>query len=549
MTATARRVLLVLSALGVLVLGGAVPAEAHAALLGTDPGQGSVVATAPARITLRFSESVLLSDDSLAVYDPAGRPVEQGTAHHAPNAPDTATVNLRPGLGNGTYTVAWKAVSADTHPVSGAWTFSVGAPSKTSAVPRQQAAGGGPAGTLYGVGRYLSYLGYALLVGSAAFLAVCWPRGARQRVMQRLTVGGWALLTAATISLLLLRGPYVNGSGLGSILDLGALQAAVETKSGAALTARLLLLAAAAVFLSVLFGAYARREDPEERRDLAFGLGAGGAVIAVGIAATWAMAEHASVGIQPAVAMPVDVVHLLAMAGWLGGLSALLTALYRTSGIEAAAVRRFSRIAFCCVCVLVSTGVYQAWRQVGSWHALGSTTYGGCCWSRSRWWPRWWARRGSPGGGPGGWPIRLPGRPSPPRRTSLPGRPSPPSRTGSRTESRTESRSRPPVPRAVPSAPRAVPPTTRCARPNSPGSGRRWPARWPGSGGTPTRRAQDCAAPCWWRRPSPSRCWRSPPCSAAANRAARSRRPPPRRRAGRPVCRLPRPARARASCS
>ncbi|AEW95380.1 MULTISPECIES: copper resistance CopC/CopD family protein [Streptomycetaceae] len=372
----AKRLLIVLAAVVTALLAGAVPASAHAALLKTDPAQNSVVATAPTAVTLGFSEGVLLSADSLRVLDPAGRPVQQGAAHHAPSGSDTATVALRAGLARGTYTVVWKAVSADSHPVSGAFTFSVGAPSKTSAVVPQEPAGGGAVGTLYGIGRCLAYAGFAVMVGVSVFLTVCWPRGAGLRVMQRLAVSGWAAMVVSTLALLLLRGAYADGAGLGKVADLGLLRSAVETRPGGALVARLLLLAAAAAFLSVLFGAYGRRDDPRERRDLAFGLGVGGAVIAVGIAATWAMAEHASVGIQPGVAMPVDVLHLLAVAVWLGGLAALVTALYRTAGVDRGAVRRFSRTAFGCVCVLVATGVYQSWRQVGSWHALTATAYG-----------------------------------------------------------------------------------------------------------------------------------------------------------------------------
>ncbi|GAA1911461.1 copper resistance protein CopC [Streptantibioticus ferralitis] len=385
---TARRLLLVLAALLTALLAGAAPAAAHAALIRTDPGEGSVVPSAPSRVLLTFSEGVLLSADSLRVLDPSGKEVQQGGAEHASGATDTATVRLRPGVGNGTYTVAWKAVSADTHPVSGAWTFSVGAPSKTSAAVPRQDVGGGPAGVLYGIGRYVAYGGFALLVGSCVFLAVCWPRGVRLRAMRRLAVGGWAAMAVSTLALLLLRGPYVNGTGLGGMFDLGAVRSAIETKPGAALLSRLLLLAAAAVFLSVLFGAASSRAaasgPPDERspessagrRNLAIGLGVGGAAVAIGLAATWSLAEHASVGIQPGLAMPLDVLHLLSMAVWLGGLAALLTALYRAAGIERQAVRRFSRIAFGCVCLLAATGGYQAWRQVGSWDALVATWYG-----------------------------------------------------------------------------------------------------------------------------------------------------------------------------
>ncbi|MFF7192582.1 copper resistance CopC/CopD family protein [Streptomyces sp. NPDC008079] len=365
-----------------LLLGVAAPASAHAALLRTDPADGSVVQSAPQRVVLTFSEGVLLSADSLRVLDPQGKDVAVGRPQHdsGKDSGSTATVGLRPGIGNGTYTVAWKAVSQDSHPVAGAFTFSVGAASKTSVdLSGAAAAGGGAASTLYGIARYFAYAGFALLVGSAVFLSVCWPRGALLRPMRRIAAGGWATLVAATIALLMLRGPYANGTGLGDAVDPDVMRAVLETRPGAALVSRLLLLAAAAVFLAVLFGSYAKREDPEERADLAWGLGIGGTVVAIGIAATWAMAEHASVGIQRQVAMPVDIVHLLSMAVWLGGLITLLTALFArsTAGtVEPYAVRRFSLIALTAVTTLIGTGTYQAWRQMGSWAAFFDTHYG-----------------------------------------------------------------------------------------------------------------------------------------------------------------------------
>ncbi|BFO22829.1 hypothetical protein SHKM778_92170 [Streptomyces sp. KM77-8] len=69
--------------------------------------------------------------------------------------------------------------------------------------------------------------------------------------------------------------------------------------------------------------------------------------------------------------------HLLAMACWLGGLTALLLTLHRaTTPPPLATVTRFSRLAFASVTVLVVTGVYQSWRGLGSWKALLETTYG-----------------------------------------------------------------------------------------------------------------------------------------------------------------------------
>ncbi|MFJ4920573.1 copper resistance CopC/CopD family protein [Streptomyces sp. NPDC088725] len=363
-------------------------ASAHAALTGSTPEDGAVVATAPKDITLTFSEKVALGDNSIRVLDPANKRADTATIRDLSSGGSARYgVSLHAGLPDGTYTVAWQAVSEDSHPVSGAFTFSIGAPSETTAALPDEQVGGGIVGLLYGVARYASYAGFILLVGGAAFILGCWQRGASARPLQRLVVQGWVTLTGATLVLLLLRSPYTGSGRLTDAFDLAGLQDVLGTKEGATLISRLLLLGAAALFVAVLFGAFAKREtaqdekeadekESREKKDLTFGLVMGGTVVAAGIAATWALSEHASTGIQTGLAMPVDVLHLLAAATWLGGLAALLVALHRTPFIDSAAVRRFSRTAFVSVCVLAATGTYQSWRQVGSWSALVDTSYG-----------------------------------------------------------------------------------------------------------------------------------------------------------------------------
>ncbi|MFE9135343.1 copper resistance protein CopC [Streptomyces sp. NPDC007355] len=375
-SALARLLILAAALLGTL-LAGAAPASAHAALTGSDPKDGAVVATAPKEVNLTFSEQVAMSADSIRVLDPAGRRADTGEIRDlCSGSVIRYGVGLRAGLPDGTYTVAWQTVSADSHPIAGAFTFSIGAPSSTSVSLPDRTAGGGIVGALYGIARYLSYAGFAVLVGGGAFVLACWPRGASVRPVQQTVVRGWLTLTGATLVMLLLRNPYTGSGELADAFDLAGLKAVLETKTGAALTSRLLLLGAAALFVAVLFGAYARRTDPKEKKDLAFGLGLGGTVVAAGIAGTWALAEHASTGLQPGIAMPVDILHLLAVAAWLGGLTVLLVALYRAPSVERAAVERFSKVAFGSVAVLAATGLYQSWRQVGSWSALTGTRYG-----------------------------------------------------------------------------------------------------------------------------------------------------------------------------
>ncbi|MBO7936900.1 copper resistance CopC/CopD family protein [Streptomyces antibioticus] len=347
----------------VLLLLGGGPASAHAALRGTDPADGSVVKTSPRAITLTFTESVGLLDDSFRVLDPDNQRVRTGKAAHAEGRADTVSVALPEKLGTGTFTVAWRVVSEDSHPVSGAFTFSVGEPSATRAVLPSGADDNPVTDGLYNIGRDLAYIGAALLIGAAAFVALCRPPD-RRPLRALLLGGGWAL-AGSTVFLFFLRGPYEAGTGPAGMFDPSGLTRTLSSRPGLALLARLVLLAAAAVLLL----RQSRRETPS-RAGLATG-----AALAVGLALTWAGAEHASAGIQVPAAMTSSVLHLLAMAVWMGGLPALLLLLHRAS-VPSTVVIRFSRLAGASVAVLVATGVYQSWRGLGSWSALTDTTYG-----------------------------------------------------------------------------------------------------------------------------------------------------------------------------
>ncbi|MFF4832258.1 copper resistance CopC/CopD family protein [Streptomyces sp. NPDC001315] len=345
-----------------LLLGSAGPASAHAALRDTDPADAAVLKAAPRDITLTFTESVGLLDDSFRVFDPDNHRVRTGEPQHAAGSSDTARVTLPAELGKGTFTVAWRVVSADSHPVSGAFTFSVGEPTPATAAvntgPTEDPATAG----LYDIARYAAYLAAALFIGTAAFVLACRPPDTAP--LRKPLVVGWWILLASTAVLLVLRAPYEAGTGPATALDPSALARTLTGRTGVLLLARLALLATAAVVLV-----------RARRRRLSRVTPASAAALAVGLALTWAAAEHASAGIQVPLAITSSALHLLAMAVWLGGLTALLTLLHRTA-LPADVVTRFSRVAFTAVTVLVVTGVYQSWRGLGSWTTLTGTTYG-----------------------------------------------------------------------------------------------------------------------------------------------------------------------------
>ncbi|MFB7503270.1 copper resistance CopC/CopD family protein [Streptomyces broussonetiae] len=354
------------TSLFLLLFAAAAPASAHAALRATDPADGTVLGTAPRQVTLTFSESVGLLTDSFRVYDPSNHRVRTGPAGHVPGRSDTARVSLPARLATGTYTVAWRVVSADSHPVSGALTFSVGSRTATTVSAAPDSTENPATAALYNIARYLAYLSVALLLGTAAFVAYCRPPKAAP-LRTPVLAAAWTLM-AATAALFVLRAPYEEGTAPLRALSLGALARTATTRTGELLLARLVLLLLAAAVVAVL---RARRRRLPRRATLAVA-----ATVSLPLALTWAAAEHASAGIQVPLAITSATLHLLSMGVWLGGLAALLRTLSRTPALPLSVPARFSRLALASVTVLAVTGVYQSWRGLGSWQALTDTTYG-----------------------------------------------------------------------------------------------------------------------------------------------------------------------------
>jgi len=149
-------------------------AGAHSALESTDPTDGAVLATSPDVITLRFNEPVQLPDDAVRLFDSAGELVDLGETE----AVDAAVTTPVPDdLADGSYVVAWKVMSADSHPVSGAFTFAVGAPTASGGATDPLAtiaaeATSQPAApqVAVDVSAGLAYAGVLLAVGAALFI-------------------------------------------------------------------------------------------------------------------------------------------------------------------------------------------------------------------------------------------------------------------------------------------------------------------------------------------------------------------------------------------
>jgi copper transport protein len=148
-----------------LLFGNAPSAGAHATLVGTVPAADGVVDAVPDVVELRFDEPVETTDDAVQVFGPGGDRVDRGSVE----AVDGGATLRAPVDGDeqGTYTVAWRVTSEDSHTLTGSFVFHNG--TRTGAVDVSGAGGGGDTVTdvVGGVGRWLGYAGTLAAVGAA----------------------------------------------------------------------------------------------------------------------------------------------------------------------------------------------------------------------------------------------------------------------------------------------------------------------------------------------------------------------------------------------
>src|SRR6266508_451706 len=334
----------------------AAPAAAHALVVGSNPQAGARIARAPAELRVAFSEAVRPLGPGLTLQGPSGGQVRLGPVRHPDGRPEVLAATL-PTLGDGSYLAGWRIVSADDgHLEAGSFAFAVGTGSGpvTSPAPSQLP-------TPWQVaGRWLETAGVLGLVGVVVAALAIWhrpePIGPDEPRWWALTVAAAAVGAVGLAWQVAAGAATVGGLGPGAV---GAFLSA-SPATGRRLLVELVLLGATAalVWWRVRNG----------RRP-----GLGALALAAGAVVTLALGAH-DTGLAPRwLFLPLEVVHLLAVGAWIGGLVVLaLTA--RRAKLEA--VRRFSVLALRAVLVVAVTGIWQGLAQVSSRAALTGTDYG-----------------------------------------------------------------------------------------------------------------------------------------------------------------------------
>ena len=371
--------------LAVLAIGALTPGTvwAHANLDRADPTPGSQLDQSPRQLQLTFSEAVDGSFSRVQLLNTQGDAVDRGDSHVAPNDPLSMVVALPDQLPNGVYTVAWRTLSAvDGHTVNGAYPLIIG-PMPAEGVPLATTANSSQAtfDTETSVARWWFSLAASALFGVLLTWNVVFrPLFGRSnpaampmagRRARHLAVLSGVILLIGTLFVALAQAAAagqvplwgVFGQPLVSLLTHGRFATLWWTR-----------LALVTVALALVTWRGVRRWPGHV------------ALRATGLALlTSSFNSHSAALLSGAyLGIAADWLHFLGVAAWIGGLLSMIYVLpmvvqaSQASGerVRARAVTRFSTVALVSVIVIVFTGTFQAWLEVGSWDGLIQTAYG-----------------------------------------------------------------------------------------------------------------------------------------------------------------------------
>jgi copper transport protein len=360
---------------------------AHARLLRSTPADNSVLIVAPTALSLWFSEKPELRLTKIQLLDSAGKAIPVGAVARIVGDAMGVTVGITDSLPNGRYSISWRTTGADGHLSTGKISFTVDLPEQPEPVATPVPTPQQPAvpntvlettdTTVFSTSaRWVELVALLTLIGAAVFCLYILP-GAALSATEADEAADRARRLAGAVLVLFIATSLWRLSSQGALIPGDRLEAMLEVIK-------------------------------ETRWGRSWAIGAGGAiVVAIGLVLSnftptgWAVTGLGVLAVclgegltghaealrdNASLATAIDLTHLVAAGGWLGGLVAvLLCGLPATSRLDGAEQRRSGRqlvrayhrtTLICVLCVLLSAFA-AAWLRLASLDELWTTPYGG----------------------------------------------------------------------------------------------------------------------------------------------------------------------------
>ncbi len=377
-----RRLIVVLALGAAFALAAPAAAWAHAYLIRTSPAASATLNRPPTQLAMTYNEAVEPRFMIVSVTDAAGHQETSGRPFRSPSNANTIVTPLKR-VPEGWYLVFWRAISADGHPVRGAFTFAVGpnaGPPPQFLIPSLTEGATTPGLLVF---RWLSFLAFMAAIGLFCLRTLI-ARPVVARVpgasLRPLSIAFAISLLAALIAIPI----YV---------DIATAQFAFKSMWDVAGNVPLMRSSAFGrgwldleLVLALFGGAGAiaiATDRPELRQRTVAGLLALWGALAAAAAALLVpgLAGHAAQTTPRGLSLVLDWLHVTAGSVWLGGLIGLLIlwwtfgAARRTAGLGVC-VPRFSHVALGSVLVLIASGIWASFIRLPTLATLWDTSYG-----------------------------------------------------------------------------------------------------------------------------------------------------------------------------
>ncbi|MFE6137157.1 copper resistance CopC/CopD family protein [Bacillus sp. NPDC057893] len=348
-------------------------ASAHAYVVKSNPTENEKLKKAPSVVKIEFDEDIQVSHfNTLYVRDTSGKRVDLKDAHIDKRNKKLLEAGLKENLQNGLYSIQWKVISADGHPIQGVIPFQVGLAESGAEDVQVEEMGYIPQVDMI-MGRGILYTSFALFLGVLFFNLIMYKENAievRSRSKKIIWISLFGIFISLLFNLPLQAKINADVSWLEAFDPLLLKETLQLSVFGYVWKTQMVLIS----MLMIVTYFAVKREKLSSFKVWSLPI-----VLFIGLLVMKAFNSHAYGSKFKDVAVVMDFLHLFAASLWIGGLSSIILLLRKEDDKWTKywdAIKRFSPWATGAVIVLLITGLFNSTFFIPAIHSLFDTKYG-----------------------------------------------------------------------------------------------------------------------------------------------------------------------------
>ncbi|MBT2659102.1 copper resistance protein CopC [Bacillus sp. ISL-18] len=349
--------------------------SAHAYILKSTPYENEIIQEAPKKVSIEFDERIQTSFNSIEVFDSSGKRVDQKNGGVNAENPSIIECNLDESLPNGTYSIQWRVVSSDGHPVQGVIPFQIGNGNAQDSSNDHESKGYSPKIDLIII-RWLQYMSNACFLGILFFSLFVLRKELINdtwvlTIISKIAKLSIMILALSMILSLPLQATIESGLSWGKVLSVEVFSDILENT----FFGEIWILQICCLFF-VFIAAYFIQKTNFKPLWMWVSF-----ILGTGLILSKTFTSHAASSTNVYLTIPLDFIHLLSASIWIGSIVTLvaLIPLSRktdTKTLYFDTIHRFSKWGVLFVLLLTTSGFFSSISFIPNLRSLLFTDYG-----------------------------------------------------------------------------------------------------------------------------------------------------------------------------